>query len=41
MIEKKVKNGVELYEKGQYLRINVPAFSTVILVYQEDKRYFS
>ena len=40
MAEKKIKNGVELYEEGRHLRINVPAFSTVILVYQEDKRYF-
>ena len=40
MAEKKIKNGVELYEEGQHLRINVPSFSTVILVYQEDKRHF-
>lgn len=40
MIEKKIKNGVELYEEGQHLRINVPSFCTVILVYQEDKRHF-
>ena len=34
------KGGVEIYKEGQHLRINVPSFSTVILVYQEDKRHF-
>ena len=40
MKEKKTKGGVEIFIEGQHLRINVPAFSTVILVYQEDKRHF-
>ena len=40
MAEKKMKNGVELYEEGRHLRIKVPAFSTLILVYKEDKRHF-
>lgn len=36
----KKKSGVEIYEEGQHIKIYIPSFSTIILVNQEDKRYF-
>ena len=40
MVEKKKKNGVEISKEGQHLRITVPSYSTMIIVYQEDVKYF-
>ena len=40
MVEVKKKNGVEIFKEGQHLRITVPLYSTMIIVYQEDKRHF-
>ena len=40
MAEIKKKNGVEILEEGQHLKICVPSFSTMIIVYQEDKKDF-
>ena len=40
MAEKKKKCGVEISEEGQYLKIYVPSFSTINVVYPEDKSHF-
>ena len=40
MSEKKKKNGVEISKEGQSIKICVPSFSTLIFVYQEDKKDF-
>lgn len=40
MAEVKNKDGVEISEEGQHLKICVPSFSTMIIVYPEDKRHF-
>ena len=40
MVEVKKKCGVEIFKEGQHLRITVPLYSTMIIVYQEDKRHF-
>ena len=40
MAEKKKKRGVEISKEGQHLKICVPSFSTMIIVYQEDKSHF-
>ena len=36
----KKKNGVEIYKEGQRIKIYVPSYSTLIFVYQEDKKDF-
>ena len=40
MAKVKKKGGVEISEEGQRLKIYVPSFSTLIFVYQEDKKDF-
>ena len=40
MTEKIKKHGVVISKEGQHLRITVPSFSTLIIVYQEDKKRF-
>ena len=40
MTEIKKKGGVVISKEGQHLRITVPSFSTVNIVYQEDKSHF-
>lgn len=40
MIEKKIKNGVEISKEGQHIKIYVPSFRTLIFVFQEDKKQF-
>ena len=40
MTEVKKKDGVEISKEGQHLKICVPSFSTMIIVYQEDKKHF-
>ena len=40
MAEVKKKGGVEIYIEGQHLRIKVPSFSTMVIVYPEDKMHF-
>lgn len=40
MAKKKRKCGVEISEEGQHIKICVPSFSTLIIVYQEEKREF-
>ena len=40
MTEIKKKGGVEISEEGQHLKICVPSFSTMIIVYPEDKSQF-
>ena len=40
MAEVKKKDGVEISEEGQHLKICVPSFSTMIIVYPEDKIHF-
>ena len=40
MTEKKNKCGVEISKEGQYLKIYVPSYSTMIIVYEEDVKYF-
>ena len=40
MAEKKKKCGVEIAKEGQHLKIYVPSYSTMIIVYQEDVKYF-
>ena len=40
MVEVKKKNGVEISKEGRHLKIYVPSFSTLIFVYQEDKKDF-
>lgn len=40
MVNEKRKNGVEVYEEGQHIKIYVPSFSTLIYVCQEDKKDF-
>ena len=40
MTETKKKCGVVISKEGQYLRITVPSFSTVNIVYPEDKSHF-
>ena len=37
---KKRKCGVEISKEGQHIKIYVPSFSTLIFVYQEDKKDF-
>ena len=36
----KKKNGVEISKEGQHIKIYIPSFSTLIFVYQEDKKDF-
>ena len=40
MTETKKKGGVEISKEGQHLRIIVPSFSTLNIVYPEDKSHF-
>ena len=40
MVEVKKKNGVEIFKEEQHLRIIVPSYSTMIVVYQEDVKHF-
>lgn len=40
MTETKKKGGVVISKEGQHLRITVSSFSTIIVVYPEDKSYF-
>ena len=40
MVEKKKKNGVEISKEGQHLKIYIPSYSTMIIVYKEDAMYF-
>ena len=40
MAEKKKKCGVEISKEGQHLKIYVPSYSTMIIVYQEDVKQF-
>ena len=40
MAKVKKKNGVEISKEGQHIKIYVPSFSTLIFVYQEDKKDF-
>ena len=40
MAEIKKKCGVEISEEGQHLKIYVPSYSTMIIVYQEDVKHF-
>ena len=40
MADKKKKCGVEISEEGKHLKICVPSFSTMIIVYPEDKKHF-
>ena len=40
MTEKIKKHGVEISKEGQHIRITVPSFSTLIIVYPEDKKHF-
>ena len=40
MAEVKKKNGVEISKEGQHTKIYIPSFSTLIFVYQEDKKDF-
>ena len=37
MAEVKKKDGVEISEEGQHLKICVPSFSTMIIICPEDK----
>lgn len=40
MADKKKKCGVEISKEGQHIRICVPSFSTLIVVYPEEKKQF-
>ena len=40
MAEVKKKCGVEISIEGQHIKIYIPSFSTLIVVYQEDKKQF-
>ena len=40
MAEAKKKCGVEISKEGQHLKIYVPSYSTLIIVYQEDEEKF-
>ena len=40
MTEIKKKGGVVISKEGQHLRITVPSFSTMIIVYPEDIKHF-
>lgn len=40
MTETKKKGGVVISKEGQHLRITVSSFSTIIVVYPEDKSHF-
>ena len=40
MAEAKKKCGVEISKEGQHLKIYVPSYSTMIIVYQEDIKHF-
>ena len=40
MAEVKKKGGVEISKEGQHLKIYVPSYSTMIIVYQEDVKHF-
>ena len=40
MTEVKKKGGVEISKEGQHLKICVPSYSTMIIVYQEDVKHF-
>ena len=40
MAEKKKKGGVEISIEGQHLKIYVPLYSTMIIVYKEDVKHF-
>ena len=40
MKEVKKKCGVEISEEGQHIKIYVPSYSTMIIVYQEDVKHF-
>ena len=40
MVEVKKKGGVEISKEGERLKICVPSYSTMIIVYQEDVKHF-
>ena len=40
MKEVKKKGGVEIFEEGKHLKITVPLYNTMIIVYQEEKKDF-
>ena len=40
MADKKKKGGVEIVKEGQHLKIYVPSYSTIIIVYPEEKKDF-
>ena len=40
MAEVKKKSGVEISKEGQHLKIYIPSYSTIIIVYPEDKSQF-
>ena len=40
MVETKKKDGVEISKERQYIKIYVPSYSTMIVVYQEDLKHF-
>ena len=40
MTEIKKKGGVVISKEGQHIRITVPSFSTINIVYPEDKSHF-
>ena len=40
MVAIKKKNGVEISKEGQRLKIKVPSYSTMMIVYKEDTRNF-
>ena len=40
MATKKKKGGVEISEEGRNIKIYVPSFSTIIIVYPEEKKNF-
>ena len=40
MASAKKKGGVEIYIEGKRLKIYIPSYSTMIIVHQEDEKYF-
>ena len=40
MAKVKKKGGVEIYEEGQHIKITVPLYSTLIIVYEDEKKDF-
>ena len=40
MAEKKKKCGVEISKEGQHIKIYIPSFGTLIIVYPEDVKHF-